>query len=137
MRRTGRAVCLSLGLAALFACASEVPSGEPPRTARAARADFDARCATRPGREAMESKLRELGADGAVRLIERREFEREIPWQLRPVPPGTVTALRGGGKRFANSGFLGFGDGFVTAVVYLDGEGGVLGCRSDSFFDGP
>jgi len=136
MRNRCCVMLLGLGLTLLWSCAGEFPEGNP-RTARAARADFDARCATRPPREVIESNLRELTGDSTVRTIERRDFENDVPWQLRPVPPGTVSALRGGGKRFGNSGFLGIGAEFVAAVAYLDGEGKILGCRSDTFFDGP
>lgn len=129
-------VFLGLGLTVLGSCAGVTPEGKP-QTARAARADFDTRCATRPPRAVIESNLRELTADATVRTIERRDFEKDLPWQLRPVPPGTVSALRGGGKRFGNSGFLGIGTEFVAAVAYFDGEGNLLGCRSDTFFDGP
>ncbi len=134
MRNRCCVVFLGLGLTSLWSCAGEIPEGKP-QTARAARADFDARCATRPAREVIENNLRALTTDASVRTIERRDFEKDVPWQLRPVPPGTVSALRGGGKRFGNSGFIGIGTEFVSAVAYLDGEGNVLGCRSDTFFD--
>ena len=58
-----------VGLALLAACAGEV-SSDKRLTARAARADFDARCAARPAREVVESNLRELTVDGAVRAVE-------------------------------------------------------------------
>ncbi len=136
MRQRLRNAGLIVAAVLLASCASEIMDGKP-QTARAARSDFDARCATRPGREVVEGNLRELSPDGGVRAVERRDFERDVPWQLRRVPPGTVTALLGGGKRFGHPGFLGIGAEFVAAVTYLDGEGRVLGCRSDVFFDGP
>jgi len=120
----------------LAGCAGGPPAG-PPQTASEAKAQFDARCAERPARAAIEHALAEISDPGGVRQIERRDFERDLPWQLQQYFPGARSALRGGGKRYGTRSFLGFGPSYVLAVVHLDGEDKVLGCRSDVFLEGP
>ena len=120
----------------LAGCAGAAPAG-PPQTAREARAQFDARCAERPALGVIEQALAEISNPDGVSRIERRDFERVLPWQLQPVSPGARGAVLGGGKRFGTRSFLGFGPSYVRAAVYLDGEDRVIGCRSDVFTEGP
>ena len=130
------AVAAAALLLTLTGCASAPPAG-PPQTAREARAQFDARCAERPTRVVMEQALAEISEPNAVRMVERRDFERDLPWQLQQSPPGTRAALRGGGKRYGTRSFLGFGPSYVLAAVHLGPDDAVLGCRSDIFMEGP
>lgn len=132
LRRAATAACLLH----LTACVSAPPEG-PPTTAREAQAAFDALCAARPPRAEMEMALRALSADGAIETVAQRDFVRAIPWHLRPPPPGSASALRAGGKRWAGSGIPLFGGSFVAAAVYLDAEDRVRGCRSSLLHDGP
>lgn len=108
-----------------------------PTTARAAQAQFDALCATRPERAAMERALQTISGDQAIETVVQREFLAKLGWHLRPSPPGAASALKGGGKRFSGSGLPLLGQSFVGAAVYLDGDGRVLGCRSSILYDGP
>jgi hypothetical protein len=121
----------------LAACAAAPPPAGPPQSAQEARAQFDARCAERPPLAVIEQALAEISEPNAIGRIDRRDFERELPWQLQQSPPGTRSAVRGGGKRFGTRSFLGFGPSYVRAAVYLDGENRVLGCRSEVFTQGP
>jgi hypothetical protein len=121
----------------LAACTGAPPPAGPPQSAREARAQFDTRCAERPPLAVLEQALAEISEPAAVVRIDRRDLERELPWQLQQIPSGTRSALRGGGKRFGTRSVLGFGPSYVRAVVYLDAENRVLGCRSDVFTQGP
>lgn len=85
----------------------------------------------------MEQALAAISLPGEIRRIDRQDFERELPTQLRQPPPGTRSALRGGGKPYGTRSFLGFGPGYVRAAVFLDAEDGVLGCRADVYVHGP
>lgn len=127
------------GLGALLVvagCAASPPDGAP-TTAREAQAQFDALCATRPSRAAMESALRGISGDQAIEVVGARDFQRLIPWYLRPPPPGTANALRGGGKRWGSGGVPVFSGSFVAAAVFLDADDRVRGCRSSVLHDGP
>lgn len=132
IRRTAPLAALLL----LAGCAATPPT-QTPESARAARAWFDSRCAERPPRAAMEQALAEISQPGAIRSVERPDFERELPWQIRQAPTGTRSALRGGGKPYGTRSFLGFGPSYVLAAVFLDAEDRVLGCRADVFMQGP
>lgn len=121
----------------LLAGCAATPPAQAPETADQARAAFDARCAERPTRASMEQALAAISPPGEIRKVERQDFERELPAQLRQAPPGTRSALRGGGKPYGTRSFLGFGPSYVRAAVFLDAEDRVLGCRADVYIQGP
>ncbi|MBL8699905.1 MAG: hypothetical protein JNK67_16125 [Alphaproteobacteria bacterium] len=134
---TQRVHFLLLGAAALLAACANGGGDGPPATARQAQARFDTLCAARPDRATIDRALLEISGDQAIETVGQRDLLRAIPWHLRPAPPGTASALKGGGRRWSSGGIPLFGASFVAAAVYLDGEGRVLGCRSTLLHDGP